>query len=394
MSDTAKGDTAKGDDGPLLQPDSPQQVMEAVRDLRRLRCRGGGSKPSLSTPRPGETGLDLSRLQGIVDYDPQELTFTALAGTPLAELSHVLAQHGQHLPFDPPWVEAGSTLGGAVASGLAGPASYGYGGLRDFVLGMRCVDGRGRLIRGGGRVVKNAAGFDLPKLMVGSLGSLGVLVEVTCKVFPRPQHRATWHLPCPDTEQAVAWIARLRRATVPLEALEWVPGDGLWCRLAGPLDCAAGYRDAWLRQVGGQGEEVTAAAAQAHWRGRREMTWFDADGWLVKVPLTPDQIVPLEEQLAEKQLTEESLTSPASQRVYGRGGQVLWLTMPASPGAPAALRGLLCRASLDALVVAAPSGLGGGLWHHDPAPNPYGQRVRRVFDPETKFPDPTAPESI
>src|SRR4029079_6930035 len=103
-------------------------------------------------------------------------------------------QRGQYLPFDPKCVEAGATLGGTVASGLSGPGRFRFGGLRDFILGVRFVDGAGRLLRMGGKVVKNAAGFDLPKFFVGSLGRFGVLAEMTFKVFPRPQSARTFML--------------------------------------------------------------------------------------------------------------------------------------------------------------------------------------------------------
>jgi len=168
-------------------------VPEAVQVLQReLRChervlpRGGGSKPALSTPPEGVAVLDVSGLRGITEHDPDELTVTALAGTPVAAVRDALAAHGQHLPFDPPLVAAGATLGGVVAAGTSGPGRFRHGGVRDFVIGARFLDGDGELVGGGGRVVKNAAGFDLPRLLVGSMGRLGVLVEVAFKVFPAP----------------------------------------------------------------------------------------------------------------------------------------------------------------------------------------------------------------
>ena len=152
--------------------------------------------------------LDLSRLSGVLEYEPGEFTFTALAGTPLASVDSLLAEHGQYLPFDPPLAERGATLGGTVAAGLSGPGRYRYGGVRDFILGVRFVDGAGALVRGGGKVVKNAAGFDLPKLMVGSLGQLGVLVELTLQSLPAAGGHAD---AC--TPSSPAWRRRWRRCT-------------------------------------------------------------------------------------------------------------------------------------------------------------------------------------
>src|SRR5436190_11409249 len=117
----------------------------------------------------------MRHLSGMMEYDPAEFTFTALAGTPLAVVQKELAGNGQYLPFDPPLAAQGATLGGTVAAGLSGPGRLRYGGVRDFIVGVQWVDGSGTVIRGGGKVVKNAAGFDFPKLFTGSLGRLGIL---------------------------------------------------------------------------------------------------------------------------------------------------------------------------------------------------------------------------
>ena len=134
----------------ILQPTTIDGVQQSVCAAARILPRGGGTKPVLSTPPEGVTALELSGLRGVTEYEPEEFTFTALAGTPLAEVNQILAEHGQYLPFDPPLVERGATLGGTVASGLSGPGRYQYGGVRDFLLGARYVDGEGNLIYGGG----------------------------------------------------------------------------------------------------------------------------------------------------------------------------------------------------------------------------------------------------
>src|SRR5687768_10335661 len=184
-------------------------TIEAVQDFVRsarepLLPRGAGTKPSLSTPPAGAASLELGGLRGVREYEPGEFVFTALAGTPLAEVEALLAQHGQYLPFDPLLIERGATLGGTVAAGLSGSGRYRYGGVRDFILGVRYVDGSGELVRGGGKVVKNAAGFDLPKLFVGSLGQLGALVELSFKVFPRPEATLTVRHALPTLADALA----------------------------------------------------------------------------------------------------------------------------------------------------------------------------------------------
>ena len=146
----------------LLRPRTPEEVAALLGGGGRFLAIGAGTKPALSAPPAGFTAVSLAGLSGIVEYDPGEYTFTALAGTPLAELQAALARNGQYLPFDPLGAAAGATLGGTIASGISGPGRLRYGGVRDFILGVRFVTGRGENVRGGGKVVKYAAGFDFP----------------------------------------------------------------------------------------------------------------------------------------------------------------------------------------------------------------------------------------
>ena len=169
-----------------LTPTTPAELAEAVRSQPRVLAVGARTKPRLSQVPDDFALVSTLGLRGIVEYEPEEFTFTALAGTSVREIGQALAEKGQYLPFDPMWLEAGATLGGTVAAGFSGPGRFRFGGVRDFILGVRFVDGLGRLLRMGGKVVKNCAGFDLPKFFVGSLGRFGVLAEITFKVFPRP----------------------------------------------------------------------------------------------------------------------------------------------------------------------------------------------------------------
>ncbi|MEE8567386.1 MAG: FAD-binding protein, partial [Anaerolineales bacterium] len=139
------------------------ELQEKVRDSAKLVFQGGDTKNALAAIPEGFACLDLANWTGITDYEPDEYTITVRAGTPVATVADVLIENGQCLPFDPLLVEAGATIGGSVASGLNGPGRYRYGGVRDFLLGVKYLDWKGDLVSGGGRVVKNAAGFDLPK---------------------------------------------------------------------------------------------------------------------------------------------------------------------------------------------------------------------------------------
>jgi len=179
-----------------------ERLQALVASQSGLLPRGGKSKTAM-TPPTGSQILDVSELTGLVEYSPSEYTFTALAGTSLSEIDHELAQNGQFLPFDPPFVERGATLGGTIAAGLSGSGRYRYGGLRDFILAIQFLDGQARIVKAGGKVVKNAAGFDIPKMMVGSLGAFGAMIEVTFKVFPKPIGYTTIITSFQDVQQAL-----------------------------------------------------------------------------------------------------------------------------------------------------------------------------------------------
>ena len=295
---------------PALTVDALQEALCAH---PRVLPRGAGTKPALSRPPEGTASLDLRGLTGIVDYDPAELTFTARAGTPVREVVAVLAGEQQHLPFDPPWRDA--TLGGVVAAGTSGPGSYRHGGVRDFILGVRFLDGAGTLVGGGGRVVKNAAGFDLPKLMVGSLGRLGVLVELTFKVFPRPDAWTTLRADAPDLETALDHVRRLARGPVELEALDLEPPGTLWLRLAGPSGTLGPRVERVARAFDHRAVRLDGASDEIVWQAAREFAWAPAGAGIVKVPVTPARVPALDAGLA----------AAGAARRYSRAATLAWI---------------------------------------------------------------------
>jgi glycolate oxidase FAD binding subunit len=273
---------------PSLSPASVAELVEAVRSTPRILAVGAGTKPRLSAVEA--VRLSTSKLKGILEYDPSEFTFTALAGTPLKEIVTVLAEQGQYLPFDPVFVAAGSTIGGAVAAGVSGPGRFRFGGLRDFILGIRFVDGMGRLLKMGGKVVKNAAGFDLPKFFVGSLGRFGVLVEVTFKVFPSPPARLTLRLATDGVESATRMLTEIANSRWEPEAVDLPPSpprdDYLWVRLAGPAAAIEEISREILSRW--PGEKVRAAEAEAMWAGLADFRWARDGGRLIKLALTAE----------------------------------------------------------------------------------------------------------
>jgi glycolate oxidase FAD binding subunit len=176
-------------------------------------------------------GLDLSPLAKIVDYTPRDMTILVEAGVRMADLAATLAAEGQQLPIDVPRPSE-ATIGGAVATNWCGPRRYGYGTLRDYVIGIHAVDGRGVAFKGGGRVVKNVAGYDFCKLLTGSLGTLGVITQIALKVKPQPEQSATILATCPDWKTTEGILQRLVHLAAPPVAIDLLLGAG-WSDIAG-----------------------------------------------------------------------------------------------------------------------------------------------------------------
>ncbi|TFZ06703.1 glycolate oxidase subunit GlcE [Ramlibacter henchirensis] len=251
-----------------------------------LRLRGGGSKDFYGEPAGGEV-LDTRGLRGIRSYEPSELVVTVAAGTPLAELEEVLAREGQCLPFEPPHFGGGATVGGMVAAGLSGPARASVGSVRDYVLGLSMVNGRAELLTFGGQVMKNVAGYDVSRLMAGSLGTLGLIVEVSLKVLPRSPAEATLKFEL-SQRQALERLNAWGGQPLPLNASLWVQepgGPALYLRLRG----ARAAVEAACKSLGGEPHDE---AVQAAWRACRDqqLPWFAERGgrdlWRLSLPQT------------------------------------------------------------------------------------------------------------
>ena len=207
-----------------------ERVRAAAGSGSAIELRGGGSKGFYGQAPQGEV-LDTRAWRGVVAYEPTELVVTARAGTPLAELQAMLFEHGQMLAFEPPAFGTGATLGGCVAAGLSGPRRMAAGALRDFVLGVQVIDGRGDLLNFGGQVMKNVAGYDLSRLIAGSLGTLALITEVSLKVLPRAPAECSLAF---EFDQALA-LQKLNQwggQPLPLSASFWHDGR-LLLRLSG-----------------------------------------------------------------------------------------------------------------------------------------------------------------
>ena len=238
-------------------------IREAAKQKRPLCIRGGGTKDFYGGPIHGYK-LNIGDYRGIVAYEPTELVISARAGTPLSEVEGALRQKGQMLPFEPPHFSEGATLGGCVAAGLSGPRRPYAGAVRDFVLGVRILDGKGDDLTFGGQVMKNVAGYDVSRLMAGSLGTLGVLLEISLKVLPLPASESTLLL---KRKEADAILLMNEWATRPLPITATAYRDGaLRVRLSGARVAV----DAAMKKIGG--EAMAPAQDGPFWAGIREQS--------------------------------------------------------------------------------------------------------------------------
>jgi glycolate oxidase FAD binding subunit len=261
-----------------------ERVRAASADRQPLRIRGGGSKDWYGQRLEGEI-LDMRGYAGIVDYEPTELVITARCGTPLAEIEAVLAERRQMLAFEPPHFGPDATLGGAVAAGLAGPRRASSGGVRDFVLGAKLLDGKGDILSFGGQVMKNVAGYDVSRLLAGSLGTLGLLLEISVKVLPKPFAETTLTLELSEIE-AIRKLNEWGGQPLPISASCW--HDGL---LSLRLSGAQAAVDAARRLIGGE----VHPQADSFWEDLREQRspfFSGADAlWRLSVPSTAGALV-------------------------------------------------------------------------------------------------------
>jgi len=286
------------------------RIRSAAAAKTPLRLRGSGSKDFYGQGLEGEV-LDTRAYAGIVAYEPTELVITARCGTRLAELETALRAQGQQLAFEPPHFGPGATLGGMVAAGLSGPRRQCAGAVRDFVLGVRMLDGRGDDLSFGGQVMKNVAGYDVSRTLAGSLGTLGLILEVSLKVPPLPFAEATLKLEMPQ-DKAIAMLNHWGGKPLPISACAWAEGD-LGVRLSGAASAVKAAREA----IGG--ESIEPGRAERFWLGIREQTdpFFCSDKplWRLSVPSVAPPLALPGEQLIEWGGSLRWLASNADARI-------------------------------------------------------------------------------
>jgi glycolate oxidase FAD binding subunit len=265
-----------------------QDLCDRITDAQRrgtaLRLSGNGTKAFYGEYRDPPTSqiLNLSTYRGVISYDPSELVVTARCGTPLSELEDLLSSRGQYLAFEPPGFGGDPTIGGVVAAGLSGPRRFQVGAARDFVLGAVLISADAQILKFGGQVMKNVAGFDISRLLCGSLGILGPIIEVSIKVLPLPRLEATLHFDM-SVEDALEALNRWGGQPLPISASAWFDGQ-LWLRLSGAPSALKTARE----RLGGQ--LLSETAGVQWWQSLRHQThpFFQQTQslWRLSVPST------------------------------------------------------------------------------------------------------------
>jgi glycolate oxidase FAD binding subunit len=265
-------------DAELLQ--LRERVLDAKSRRAPLQLRGAGTKHFYGESLEGDL-LDLTAYRGIVAYEPSELVISVRCGTRLAEVETGLAEHGQFLAFEPPRLTGDPTLGGVIAAGLSGPRRMQVGAARDFVLGANLLSSQGELLHFGGRVMKNVAGFDVSRLLCGSLGIFGIMTELSIKVLPKPRVEETLRLEMQQHE-AIEAFNRWAGEPLPISGAAWYEGAA-WIRLSGAGSAVQSARTA----IGG--DRVFLNIADRWWDALRDYThplYCDCPVWRVSVPPT------------------------------------------------------------------------------------------------------------
>ncbi len=383
-----------------LQPQDQEETAAAVRAALEadtpLEISGSGSCTALGRPVRAGARLQTKALSGVSMYEPEELVFTAGAGTEVARIVRMLAEKGQMLAFEPPDFSAllGSgggrgTLGGLAARGLAGPRRVRTGSVRDHLLGLAAVNGRGEAFKAGGRVMKNVSGFDLAKLMCGSWGTLAVLTELTFKVLPMPRESLTLRLSGLDEEAAGAAMTRALGLPAEVSGAAHLPKEACGgraetlLRVEGFALSVRGRMEMLRKALEGLAPmDVLEGAESARiWRMVRDVLPFAAEAdrerliWRICCP--PAQGAQVARTLREM--------IPGCRLFMDWGGGLLWLSMPAAEHAGAQLvRGALASTGGHATLFRAPQEIRRAVAVFQPQPEPLAEvtaRIKAAFDP-------------
>ncbi len=386
----------------LMQPTEVGGVVEAMREARAagrpLRIEGGGSKAAFGRPAQAAATLSLKQLSGITLYEPGELVISALAGTPVEEVEAALAEKGQHLPFEPPdWralfgtTGTRPTLGGIVAANLSGPRRLTAGAARDFVIGVKAVNGLGELVTSGGRVMKNVTGYDLSKLLSGAHGTLGVLTEITLKVLPAPEAEITLLLGGLDEESGRRAMSAALGTPYQVTAAAHLPAPAAHAAGAGNrpatllrlegFQASVAYRAEALAgalEEHGTAARIDTVPSAALWQAVREVSLFSGER---DRPLWRLSVAPTDGPGVVARITE---TVPA-RVLYDWGGGLVWLAPDGTDAQAHAVRAAVDAVGGHATLMRAPETVRAAIPVFQPRPAAIAAldaRIKHAFDPD------------
>lgn len=305
------------DNGQIIR----EQVLAAFVRKMKLRITAGGTKEFYGRATYGEP-LEMQQHSGIVNYDPKELVLTVRSGTSLAEIETALDEHGQMLPFEPPHFGEQATIGGTIATGLSGPRRPYTSSVRDCVLGCQMINGKGEYLHFGGQVMKNVAGYDVSRLVTGSMGTLGVLLQFSIKVLPRPANSITLIHQC-AVDEALNLMSRIKRNPLPVDATCYNEGS-LYIRLSGSTDAVSSGRDQLTGDVFSESESFW------HQLREHELDFFNTEKPLWRLSVKPSiPMLKLDgEQMidwggAQRWLISEAPEAAIRENVAANGGHAI-----------------------------------------------------------------------
>jgi glycolate oxidase FAD binding subunit len=385
-----------------LVPRNAEEVVDAVRWAmsagEAFEVVGSGTRRGLGRPVDAPHVLDVSALRGVIAYEPEELILTALPGTSLEEIEALLAARKQCLAFEPPYLTGVGTLGGAVSTGLSGPRRPKAGAVRDHVLGVTAVSGRGELFKAGGKVVKNVTGYDLPKLITGSYGTLVVITELTVKVLPAQEDTRTLIVGGQTLPDAVRTMKRVLQSTADVSAACYLPRDVAIAGVAASTPATAfrfegvgpsvEFRLSRLReQLASEGSMtlLDLESSLAFWRAVRDVAPFagDSDKGLWRISSPP--------ALGAEVLAALQTSLPGSRAFLDWGGGLLWLQSAGNADLSSTLeceqkiRAVLAEHGGHATLVRAPAEVRRQVNVFQPQAAPLAalsKRVKQQFDPK------------
>lgn len=383
------------------RPDSEAQVsdlvMQALADKSSFSIQGGGTRAPLGRPAQTQSIISTARLSGIALYEPAEMVMTVRAGTPLAHFEALLAEHNQMLPFEPMdhralfGTQGEPTIGGVFAGNISGPARINRGACRDAAIGVRLVNGRGEIIKSGGRVMKNVTGLDLTKLTCGAFGTLGLVTEISFKVLPKPEASATLELSGLSDQSAGQAMALALTSPFDPDGVAHLPASiaGEHARTLiriSNFKSSVDYRLAALEKIlhaFGKARRIDGAESAALWQAIRDVAFFAApdERAIWRVSTAPSR--------GPDVVARFNAAIPDARHFYDWGGGLVWIAAPPRVDAgDAALRAALAQFGGHATLIRAPDSLRASLNVFHPL-GPVKQRIsaglKASFDPAALF---------